>query len=77
MDILYLLIPLSLVLVFVIATFFWWSLGSNQYDDLDGAAYRILMDDDRGDASGDTAPDGEGGVDSKHGGKTGAKPKDF
>lgn len=46
MDILYLLIPLSLVLVFVIAIFFWWSLRSNQYDDLDGPGYRILMDDD-------------------------------
>ncbi len=48
MDILYLLIPLSLVLVFVIAVFFWWSLRTNQYDDLDGPGYRILMDDDRG-----------------------------
>ena len=47
MDILYLLIPLSLVLVFVIAIFFWWSLRNNQYDDLDGPGYRILMDDDR------------------------------
>lgn len=46
MDILYLLIPLSLVLVFVIAIFFWWSLRNNQYDDLDGPGYRILMDDD-------------------------------
>jgi cbb3-type cytochrome oxidase maturation protein len=46
MDILYLLIPLSLVLVFFIALFFWWSLRSNQYDDLDGPGYRILMDDD-------------------------------
>lgn len=50
MDILYLLIPLSLVLVFIIAVFFWWSLRSNQYDDLDGPGYRILMDDDSNDA---------------------------
>ncbi len=50
MDILYLLIPLSLVLVFVIAVFFWWSLRTNQYDDLDGPGYRILMDDDRADS---------------------------
>ncbi len=47
MDILYLLIPLSLVLVFVIAALFWWSLRSGQYEDLDGPGYRILMDDDR------------------------------
>ncbi len=47
MDILYLLIPLSLVLVFVIAALFWWSLKSGQYEDLDGSGYRILMDDDK------------------------------
>ena len=48
MDILYLLIPLSLVLVFVIAALFWWSLKSGQYEDLEGPGHRILMDDDEG-----------------------------
>jgi len=52
MDILYLLIPLSLVLVFVIAALFWWSLKSGQYEDLDGPGYRILMDDDKTNISG-------------------------
>ncbi|WIM07092.1 MAG: cbb3-type cytochrome oxidase assembly protein CcoS [Candidatus Nitricoxidivorans perseverans] len=47
MDILYLLIPLSIVLVFMIGLFLWWSVRNNQFDDLDGPAYRILMDDDR------------------------------
>ena len=47
MDILYLLVPLSVVLVFVIGAGFWWSLKSGQFDDLDGPGYRILMDDDR------------------------------
>jgi cbb3-type cytochrome oxidase maturation protein len=47
MDILYLLIPLSIVLVFLIGVGFWWSLKSGQFDDLDGPGYRILMDDDR------------------------------
>jgi cbb3-type cytochrome oxidase maturation protein len=51
MDILYLLIPLSLVLVFVIAALFWWSLKTGQYEDLDGPGHRILMDDDRSDVS--------------------------
>jgi len=46
MDILYLLIPLSLVLVFIIAALFWWSLRSGQYEDLEGPGHRILMDDD-------------------------------
>lgn len=47
MDILYLLIPLSLVLVFVIGAIFWWSLKSGQFEDLEGPGYRLLMDDDR------------------------------
>ena len=47
MESLYLLIPLSIVLVFVIAGLFWWSVRSGQFDDLEGPAHRILMDDDR------------------------------
>jgi cbb3-type cytochrome oxidase maturation protein len=46
MDILYLLIPLSLVLVFLIGAIFWWSVKSGQFDDLEGPAHRILLDDD-------------------------------
>jgi len=45
-DILYLLIPLSLVLVFLIGAVFWWSLQGGQFDDLEGPAHRILQDDD-------------------------------
>ncbi len=46
MEILYLLIPLSVVLVFLIAVVFWFALKSGQFDDLDGPALRILADDD-------------------------------
>lgn len=46
MEILYLLVPLSVTLVFVIAVVFWYALKSGQFDDLEGPAYRILMDDD-------------------------------
>lgn len=42
---LYLLIPLSVVLVFTIGIIFWWSVRSGQYDDLEGPAYRMLLDD--------------------------------
>lgn len=42
---LYLLIPLSVVLVFIIGVIFWWSVRSGQYDDLEGPAYRLLLDD--------------------------------
>lgn len=47
MDILYLLIPMSVVLVFVIAVIFWWSVKSGQFEDFEGPAYRVLMDDDK------------------------------
>jgi cbb3-type cytochrome oxidase maturation protein len=47
MEILYLLIPLSVVLVFIIGAVFWWSVRSGQFDDMEGSGYRILMDDDK------------------------------
>ncbi len=46
MDILFLLIPVSVLLVFVIGVVFWWSIRQGQFEDLEGPAYRILMDDD-------------------------------
>lgn len=46
MEILYLLVPLSVVFVFLIGVVFWWSLRSGQFEDLEGPAYRILRDDD-------------------------------
>jgi len=47
METLYLLIPLSVVLVFAIGVAFWWSLRSGQFDDLEGPGHRVLMDDDK------------------------------
>ncbi|MDX2458123.1 MAG: cbb3-type cytochrome oxidase assembly protein CcoS [Gammaproteobacteria bacterium] len=47
MEILYLLIPLSLVLVGLIIWVFLWAVRSGQFDDLEGPAHQILMDDDR------------------------------
>lgn len=49
MDILYLLIPLSVLLVFAIGGAFWWALQGGQFDDLETPAHRILMDDDLSD----------------------------
>lgn len=51
MDILYLLIPLSVVLVFAIGAVFWYALRSGQFDDLEGPAIKIILDDDRPPAS--------------------------
>ena len=46
MDILYLLVPLSLLLITVGVGRFIWSVRNGQYDDLDSPAHRILHDDD-------------------------------
>lgn len=46
MDILYLLVPLSIVLVFVIAVVFWWALNHRQFDELDQAGQNIIDDQD-------------------------------
>jgi cbb3-type cytochrome oxidase maturation protein len=45
-DILFLLIPLSVVLVFVIGGMFWFALRSGQFDDLEGPAFKILLDEE-------------------------------
>ncbi len=46
MDILFLLIPISLVIMGVAIWVFLWAIRSGQFEDLEGPALRILMDDD-------------------------------
>ncbi len=46
MEIIYLLIPLTLILVAVIVWVFLWAVRSGQFDDMEGPAHQILMDDD-------------------------------
>ena len=46
MEILYFLIPISMVLVGLGIWAFFWAVKSGQFDDLEGPAYRILMDDE-------------------------------
>lgn len=45
-DIIFLLVPISLVFAFLVGAVFWFSLKSGQFEDLDGPAHRVLMDDD-------------------------------
>lgn len=55
------LVPLALVLGGAALWAFLWSLRSGQYDDMDGAAHRILMDgDDPAPDPGDAPADREG-----------------
>jgi len=46
MNVLLFLVPLALLLGLIGLIAFLWSLKSGQYEDLDGAAIRILPDDD-------------------------------
>jgi cbb3-type cytochrome oxidase maturation protein len=46
MEILFILVPLAVILAAVAIAAFVMTVKSGQYDDLDGAAHRILMDDD-------------------------------
>jgi cbb3-type cytochrome oxidase maturation protein len=46
MEILYLLVPLSVILVFAIGVVFWWALSRRQFDDLDNAGQSIIDDKD-------------------------------
>jgi cbb3-type cytochrome oxidase maturation protein len=39
-------VPISLVFAFLVGAVFWFSLKSGQFEDLDGPAHRVLMDDD-------------------------------
>jgi cbb3-type cytochrome oxidase maturation protein len=45
MTVLLFLIPIALILGGLGLAAFLWALKSGQYDDLDGAAHRILFDD--------------------------------
>lgn len=47
MEILYLLIAVSVLIVCIIIWAFFWAIRSGQYEDLEGPRHQILMDDDK------------------------------
>ncbi len=57
MEILYLLIPLAVLIAIAIVGALLWAVHSGQFEDLEGPAHRILMDeDDAPDPSPDNKP---------------------
>lgn len=46
MEILFVLIPLSILLIGLVAAILFWALRSGQYDDLERPRHQIFMDDD-------------------------------
>ncbi len=48
MDIVYLLVPMSVVIVFVIGVVFWWAISSGQFDELDREGRSVVDDEESG-----------------------------
>ena len=46
MDIIYFLIPMALVLVAGIVAGLFWAVKSGQFDDMEGPAHQIIMDEE-------------------------------
>ena len=46
MAILFLLIPITLILIVFVALLMLWAVGNGQFEDMEGPAHRILLDDD-------------------------------
>jgi len=62
MDIIYILVPLSIVLLGIAITIFFWAVRAGQFDDLESPAHKILFDDDevpnvRNKQADDTSPE--------------------
>lgn len=70
MTILWLLLPVALLFFGFVVWGLIWTIRSNQYEDLEGPAYRVLMDDNdpriprRGEVAGHSTDDGDGGVET-------------
>jgi cbb3-type cytochrome oxidase maturation protein len=56
MSVLYLFVPISMVIAGILVWAAFWAIRNNQYEDLEGPAHRILLDDD--DPRIPTQPDG-------------------
>ena len=46
MEVLFFLIPLSLIFIGLIGAVLYWAIESGQYDDLEKPGHEILLDDD-------------------------------
>lgn len=47
MEVIFALVAITVVLVIIIAVVLLWAVRSGQFEDLEGPAWRVVMDDDR------------------------------
>lgn len=64
MEVIYGLLPGMLLLGIVGVAVFFWAVRNGQYDDMEGAAHRVLMDDDESESVSETAD--KDGLDDKN-----------
>jgi len=50
MEVTFVLVAITVVLVLAIAVVLLWAVRSGQFEDLEGPAWRVVMDDDRANA---------------------------
>lgn len=46
MDIIFVLVPLSILLIALAVTILFWAIKNGQFEDMDSPAHKILFDDD-------------------------------
>lgn len=46
MDVIYALVPLSILLIGIAVLVFFWAVRSGQFEDMESPAHKILFDDD-------------------------------
>lgn len=66
MNIIYVLIPLSVILMLLAIAFFFWAVKNDQFDDLDTPALDILDEDDEQVSSDRNAPQRNGDHRDEH-----------
>jgi cbb3-type cytochrome oxidase maturation protein len=53
MNIIYMLIPLSIIILLIAIYFFFWAVNKNQFDDVEAPAYHIIFDDKKNKKNGE------------------------
>ena len=59
MESLYLLIPVAVVIMFAVVGVLFWAVRQGQFEDMEGTAHSILMDEETGGMDGERGESGK------------------